>query len=57
MTFACRSFPTSLIAKARIGSSVIGVELELGVGEGDQRVGEVEGDSALSRAELDASGY
>jgi hypothetical protein len=57
MTFACRSFPTSLIAKTRIGSSVIGVELELGVGEGDQRVGEVEGDSALSRAELDASGY
>src|SRR5215831_7948697 len=77
-----------LNAETGIGSGVLGVELELGVGEvepvgvdhdarraddgqlavhhvrldsqdirGDHRVGEVEGDPALSRAKLDARGY
>src|SRR6266536_5771757 len=86
--FRVQELSGELDAKTGIGSGVLGVELELGVGEvepvgvdhdarraddeqlamhhvrldsqdirGDHRVGEVEGDSALLRAKLDARGY
>src|SRR5262249_16185630 len=86
--FRVQELSDELDAETGIGSGVLGVELELGVGEfwpvgvdhearradddqlavhhvrldaqdirGDRRVGEVEGDSALLRAKLDARGY